>query len=91
MNVAQPNAVVVKRLPAERGQDTLTRYLHLNAAIKRQVDRMVREVFDALGGGAIIRTRWRGQRSRRRFRGCPGNQEAASVSGKAVSQEGGAM
>jgi uncharacterized protein (DUF362 family) len=50
------NTVVIKRLRADHGQETFTRYLPLNPEMVKEVDRNVREIFDGLGGSSLIKS-----------------------------------
>jgi uncharacterized protein (DUF362 family) len=50
------NIVIIKRLRADHGQETFTRYLPLDPEMVKEVDRNVKEIFDGLGGSSLIKS-----------------------------------
>ncbi|MDI6857420.1 MAG: DUF362 domain-containing protein [Dehalococcoidia bacterium] len=50
------NTVVLRRLRAEHGRDGFTRYLPLGTEVVGEIEKAVKDVFDALGGASLIKS-----------------------------------
>ena len=50
------NTVIIKRLDADHGQDTFTKFVPLNAAMVKEIVTAVKYIFDNLGGASLIKS-----------------------------------
>ena len=55
-NPQSRNTVIIKRLNADHGSQTFTKFLPLTREMVKEVERAVREIFDGLGGASLLKS-----------------------------------